>query len=124
MSKIVKIAVDAMGGSNSPDKVIDGIIHHNKKSKKVMNLIDDCNQETDLYFKENDLQDTLVQEFKDRTFEDLLSMKSPTNHVKEKVIQSLKQKNSKTIHRPWVKWSKRKYIKAWRWNTYMEDRPS
>ena len=24
MSKIVKIAVDAMGGSNSPDKVIDG----------------------------------------------------------------------------------------------------
>ena len=30
MSKIVKIAVDAMGGSNSPDKVIDGIIHHNK----------------------------------------------------------------------------------------------
>ena len=43
---------------------------HNKKSKKVMNLIDDCNQETDFYFKENDLQDTLVQEFKDRTFED------------------------------------------------------
>ena len=35
MSKIVKIAVDAMGGSNSPDKVIDGIIHHNKKSKNV-----------------------------------------------------------------------------------------
>ena len=35
MSKIVKIAVDAMGGSNSPDKVIDGIIHHNKNSKDV-----------------------------------------------------------------------------------------
>ena len=35
MSKIVKIAVDAMGGSNSPDKVIDGIIHHNKNSKNV-----------------------------------------------------------------------------------------
>ena len=35
MSKIVKIAVDAMGGSNSPDKVINGIIHHNKNSKNV-----------------------------------------------------------------------------------------
>ena len=35
MPKIVKIAVDAMGGSNSPDKVIDGIIHHSKKSKNV-----------------------------------------------------------------------------------------
>ena len=35
MSKIVKIAVEAMGGSNSPDKVIDGIIHHNKNSKDV-----------------------------------------------------------------------------------------
>ena len=35
MSKKVKIAVDAMGGANSPDKVIDGIIHHSKKSKDV-----------------------------------------------------------------------------------------
>ena len=35
MSKIVKIAVDAMGGSNSPNKVIDGIIHHSKNSKDV-----------------------------------------------------------------------------------------
>ncbi|MDA7638528.1 phosphate acyltransferase PlsX [Candidatus Pelagibacter sp.] len=30
MSKIIKIAVDAMGGDNSPKKVIDGIIHHYK----------------------------------------------------------------------------------------------
>ena len=32
MSKIIKIAVDAMGGDNSPKKVIDGIIHHYKKN--------------------------------------------------------------------------------------------
>ena len=31
MSDLVKIAVDAMGGDNSPKKVIDGIIHNHKK---------------------------------------------------------------------------------------------
>ena len=30
MNKIIKIAVDAMGGDGSPKKVIDGIIHHLK----------------------------------------------------------------------------------------------
>ena len=33
MSKIIKIAVDAMGGDGSPKKVIDGIIHHFKDNK-------------------------------------------------------------------------------------------
>ena len=33
MDKIIKIAVDAMGGDGSPNKVIDGIIHHFKKNK-------------------------------------------------------------------------------------------
>ena len=33
MSKLITIAVDAMGGDNSPNKVIDGIIHHNKSNK-------------------------------------------------------------------------------------------
>ena len=32
MNKIIKIAVDAMGGDNSPKKVIDGIIHHHKSN--------------------------------------------------------------------------------------------
>jgi len=35
MNKIIKIAVDAMGGDGSPQKVIDGIIHHYKKNKKT-----------------------------------------------------------------------------------------
>jgi len=30
MSSIIKIAVDAMGGDNSPNKIIDGIVHHHK----------------------------------------------------------------------------------------------
>ncbi len=32
---MIKIAVDAMGGDNSPRKVIDGIIHHNKSTENV-----------------------------------------------------------------------------------------
>ena len=33
MNKIIKIAVDAMGGDGSPKKVVDGIIHHYKNNK-------------------------------------------------------------------------------------------
>jgi glycerol-3-phosphate acyltransferase PlsX len=33
MDKLIKIAVDAMGGDGSPKKVVDGIIHHFKNNK-------------------------------------------------------------------------------------------
>jgi phosphate acyltransferase len=33
MNKIIKIAVDAMGGDGSPKKVIDGILHHYKNNQ-------------------------------------------------------------------------------------------
>ena len=35
MSKMITIAIDAMGGDGSPKKVIDGIAHHNKTSNNV-----------------------------------------------------------------------------------------
>ena len=35
MSSIIKIAVDAMGGDNSPQKIVNGIIHHHKSNKNV-----------------------------------------------------------------------------------------
>ena len=35
MSKVITIAVDAMGGDGSPKKVIDGIANHNKNSKNI-----------------------------------------------------------------------------------------
>ena len=35
MSNLVKIAVDAMGGDNSPKKIIDGIVLNNKKNKDI-----------------------------------------------------------------------------------------
>jgi len=35
MTKVIEIAVDALGGDNSPRKVIEGIILHQKKSKNI-----------------------------------------------------------------------------------------
>jgi glycerol-3-phosphate acyltransferase PlsX len=35
MSYMIKIAVDAMGGDNSPKKIIDGIIHNHQSNKEV-----------------------------------------------------------------------------------------
>ena len=35
MSKLVTIAIDAMGGDGSPKKVIDGIVNHYKNSKNI-----------------------------------------------------------------------------------------
>ena len=35
MTKLIKIAVDAMGGDNSPKKIIDGIEIHHKNSKNI-----------------------------------------------------------------------------------------
>ena len=35
MSDFVKIAIDAMGGDNSPKKVIDGLIHNHQKNKQI-----------------------------------------------------------------------------------------
>ena len=34
MKDLIKIAVDAMGGDNSPNKIIDGIIHNNRNNKE------------------------------------------------------------------------------------------
>ena len=35
MSSMIKIAVDAMGGDNSPKKIVDGIIKHHSQNKDV-----------------------------------------------------------------------------------------
>ena len=54
MSDLVKIAVDAMGGDNSPKKTIDGIVHNHKLNKnnfykifgdreKILKFLDNLN---------------------------------------------------------------------------------
>ena len=35
MNKVIKIAVDAMGGDGSPKKIIDGIINHHQNNKEI-----------------------------------------------------------------------------------------
>ena len=35
MNNFIKIAVDAMGGDNSPNKIIDGIEIHSKNKKNI-----------------------------------------------------------------------------------------
>ena len=57
MTKLIKIAVDAMGGDNSPKKVIDGIIHNHKKNKenfyKIFGDKDEISKHLDNKINEN-----------------------------------------------------------------------
>ena len=48
---MIKIAVDAMGGDNSPKKVIDGIIHHYLKNKNIFYKIFGDEQKIISYIK-------------------------------------------------------------------------
>ena len=49
MSDLIRIAVDAMGGDNSPQKVIDGIIHNhnNDGSNNTLRIVRPDVPETD-----------------------------------------------------------------------------
>ena len=50
MKNILKIAVDAMGGEGSPQKAIEGIIHHNKISKNIFYNIFGDQEKINKYF--------------------------------------------------------------------------
>ena len=57
MADLIKIAVDAMGGDNSPKKVIDGIIHNHKINKgNFFKIFGDKNKITSLLKNEIDSQ--------------------------------------------------------------------
>ena len=57
MADLIKIAVDAMGGDNSPKKVIDGIIHNHKNNKaKFFKIFGDKNKIISLIKDEIDNQ--------------------------------------------------------------------
>ena len=49
MTDLIKIAIDAMGGDNSPKKIIDGVTHHHKLNKSVFyKIFGDQNKIEDL----------------------------------------------------------------------------
>ena len=53
MSKVIKIAVDAMGGDGSPKKIIDGIIHHYQNNINTYYQIFGDQEQIQNHIKEN-----------------------------------------------------------------------
>ena len=53
MASNIKIAVDAMGGDNSPKKIIDGILVNSKENKDVVYNIFGDKDKIELLFPKN-----------------------------------------------------------------------
>ncbi|NQW07921.1 MAG: phosphate acyltransferase, partial [Candidatus Pelagibacter sp.] len=101
MNKIIKIAVDAMGGDNSPKKIIDGITHHYKKNKNTFYKIFGDKRKIETHIN-NELPTTCF-EIVD-TQDIVLSTDSPLEGAKRGkntsmwlAIQSVKEKKSDII---------------------------
>ena len=60
MTSMIKIAVDAMGGDNSPKKIIDGIRHHHKSNKDVFYKI---------FGNHNIIQELISNDINNKNFE-------------------------------------------------------
>ena len=69
MSELIKIAVDAMGGDNSPKKIIDGIIQNHKKNKEN-------------YFKIFGNQDEIISLIDNKIMKDYFEIVHTKNIVK------------------------------------------
>ena len=100
MTKILNIAVDAMGGEGSPKKTIDGIIHHSQSTKNVnynifgneheiKRLIKDLKGNT---FKIFDIKDKILD-----TDSPLTAAKKGKNSSMWKAIESVRSKESDII---------------------------
>ena len=101
MSKVVTIAVDAMGGDNSPKKVIDGINHHHQFAKNIFykifgdaNLIKKIIPDT-LYSESYELIDTKEQV--KGTDSPLGAAKKGKNTSMWKAVDSVKNKDSDIV---------------------------
>ena len=100
MTKVLNIAVDAMGGEGSPKKTIDGIIHHSKLTKNVNYNIFGDEKEIKVFLK--DLGDNSFKIFD--TKEKILDIDSPLTAARKgknssmwKAIESVKSKESDII---------------------------
>ena len=101
MNKIIKIAVDAMGGDGSPKKVIDGIDHHFKKNKNSFYQIFGDKNEISKHIK-NNLPSTCFEVF--HTNDTVKGTDSPLEGAKRGkntsmwlAIQSVKEKKSDVV---------------------------
>jgi len=101
MSDLIKIAVDAMGGDNSPKKIIDGIILNNQKNKNIFYKI--FGNKTDI---ESYIKDKIEKKYFDiiHTENSVKSTDSPLEAAKRGkdtsmwlAIESVKNKDSDII---------------------------
>ena len=100
MTKILNIAVDAMGGEGSPKKTIDGIIHHSKKAKNInYNIFGDENEIKEQIknlkgnsFKIFDTKDKILD-----TDSPLMAARKGKNSSMWKAIESVKSKESDVV---------------------------
>ena len=100
MTKILNIAVDAMGGEGSPKKTIDGIIHHSKSTKNINYNI--FGNEKEIIELITDLKGNSFKIF--NTKEKILDTDSPLSAARKgknssmwKAIESVKSKESDII---------------------------
>ena len=70
MSSMIKIAVDAMGGDNSPRKIIDGVIHHYSSNKEVFYKI---------FGDENKINEILDNKISSKNFEIVNTLNKVSN---------------------------------------------
>ena len=101
MSDLIKIAVDAMGGDNSPKKIIDGIILNHQKNKNIFYKI--FGNKTDI---ESYIKDKIEKKYFDiiHTENSVKSTDSPLEGAKRGkdtsmwlAIESVKNKDSDII---------------------------
>ena len=100
MTKILNIAVDAMGGEGSPKKTINGIIQHSKSTKNInYNIFGNKNEINELIknlngntFKIFDTQDKILD-----TDSPLTAARKGKNSSMWKAIESVKSKESDII---------------------------
>ena len=101
MNKIIKIAVDAMGGDGSPKKIVDGIHHHFRNNKNSFYKIFG-NKDKILPYIKSDLPDTSFEiihtaDIVKGTDSPLEGAKRGKNTSMWLAIQSVKEKKSDVV---------------------------
>ena len=100
MTKILNIAVDAMGGEGSPKKTIDGIIHHSKSTKNINYNIFGDETEINKFFKDLKNNTFKIFDTKDKildTDSPLTAARKGKNSSMWKAIESVKSKESDIV---------------------------
>lgn len=101
MTKLIKIAVDAMGGDNSPEKVIRGISLHSKKKEAILyNIFGDVDKISEFIKKYPIKQNYKLFDTKEKISNDdtaLSAAKKGKNTSMWKAIDSVKSKESDVV---------------------------